>query len=109
MAKWYGKVGYAVNAETEPGIWEEQIITEIPYYGDVKSDRFKRQQSSNQVNDNIVISNVISIVADPFAYQNCSNIAYAEYLGTKWKVTDVDPQFPRLLLTLGGVYNGEQT
>ena len=105
MAKWYGKVGYAVNAETEPGIWEEQI-TEIPYYGDVKNDRFKRQQSSNQVNDNIVISNVISIVADPFAYQNCSNIAYAEYLGTKWKVTDIDPQFPRLLLTLGGVYNG---
>ena len=108
MAKWYGKVGYAVNAETEPGIWEEQI-TEIPYYGDVKSDHFKRQQSSNQVNDNIIISNVISIVADPFAYQNCSNIAYAEYLGTKWKVTDIDPQFPRLLLTLGGVYNGEQT
>ena len=107
MAKWYGKVGYAVNVETEPGIWEEQI-TEIPYYGDTKSDRFKRQQSSNQVNDNIVISNVISIVADPFAYQNCSNIAYAEYLGTKWKVTDIDPQFPRLLLTLGGVYNGQQ-
>ena len=105
MAKWYGKVGYAVYAEIEPGTWKEQI-TEIPYYGDIKSDHFKRQQSSNQVNDNIVISNVISIVADPFAYQNCSNIAYAEYLGTKWKVTDIDPQFPRLLLTLGGVYNG---
>ena len=106
MAKWFGKVGYAVTEEIEPGDWQEQI-TEREYFGDVISNRWKRQQTSDQNNDNINLSNVISIVADPFANQHCSNIAYVEYMGTKWKVTDIEPQFPRLLLTIGGVYNGQ--
>ena len=105
MAKWFGKVGYAVTENTEPGIWEPKI-TEREYYGDVISNRWKRQ-NSGEINDNINLSKTISILSDPFAIQNCSNIAYVEYLGTKWKVTDVEPQFPRLLLTVGGVYNGQ--
>ena len=105
MAKWYGKVGYATTEEIEPGYWESTIV-ERPYYGDVTSNRWMRQNSGN-INDNINISNVISIVADPFANQKCSDIIYAEYMGAKWKVTNVEPQFPRLLLTLGGVYNGK--
>lgn len=104
MAKWFGKVGYAVTEETEPGIWEE-TITDREYYGDVMSNRFKRQNSGD-VNDDINISQIISIVADPFAYQHCSKIIYVEYMGSKWKVSDVEPIFPRLQLTIGGVYNG---
>ena len=104
MAKWFGKVGYSVTEETEPGIWEE-TITEREYYGDVISNRFKRQNSGD-VNDDINISQIISIVADPFAYQHCSKIIYVEYMGSKWKVSDVEPIFPRLQLTIGGVYNG---
>lgn len=102
MAKWFGKVGYAVTEETEPGIWEE-TITDREYYGDVISNRFKRQNSSD-VNDDINILQIISIVADPFAYQHCSEIIYVEYMGSKWKVSDVEPMFPRLQLTIGGVY-----
>lgn len=105
MSKWFGKVGYASTEEIEPGLYEP-TITEKEYYGDVRSNRWKRQSSEN-VNDNINISNVISIIADPFALHKCSEIVYAEYMGTKWKVTDVEPQFPRLILTLGGVYNGQ--
>lgn len=107
MGKWFGKVGYAVTEETEPGIWEE-VITEREYYGDITTDRWKRQ-NSGEVNDNINLSNVISIVADPFAYQNCSNMIYVEIMGAKWKISDIDvSQRPRLILTVGGVYNGEQ-
>ena len=106
MAKWYGKIGYAITVETEPGLWEEQII-ESSYYGDVTTDRRKRQNSGG-VNDDINLSNVISIIADPFANQNCSNMVYIEFMGTKWKITDVEVQFPRLILTIGGVYNGKQ-
>ena len=102
MAKWFGKVGYAVTEETEPGIWEE-TITDREYYGDVISNRFKRQNSGD-VNDDINISQIISIVADPFAYQHCSKIIYVEYMGSKWKVSYVEPMFPRLQLTIGGVY-----
>lgn len=104
MAKWFGKVGYAVTEETEPGIWEE-TVTEREYYGDIISNRFKRQNSGD-VNDDINISQIISIVADPFAYQHCSKIIYVEYMGSKWKISDVEPIFPRLQLTIGGVYNG---
>ena len=107
MGKWFGKIGYAVTAETEPGLWEEQII-ERDYYGDMTSDRRKRQNSQG-VNDDLSISNVISIIADPFAYENCSHMAYAEIMGAKWKISDIEVQYPRLILTIGGVYNGYQT
>ena len=106
MAKWYGKIGYAITVETEPGLWEEQII-ESSYYGDVTTDRRKRQNSGG-VNDDINLSNVISIIADPFANQNCSHMVYIEFMGAKWKIIDVEVQFPRLILTIGGVYNGKQ-
>ena len=107
MGKWFGKIGYAVTAETEPGIWDEQIV-ERAYYGDMTSDRRKRQNSQG-VNDDLSLSNVISIIADPFAYENCSYMAYAEIMGAKWKISDIEVQYPRLILTIGGVYNGNQT
>lgn len=104
MAKWYGKVGYATKAETSPGIWEE-IITEKSYYGDVTSNRYKHQ-NSGIVNTDLNLTIYISILADPFAYNNCSDIAYVEYNNCKWKVSDIDPsQRPRIILTIGGKYN----
>lgn len=107
MAKWFGKIGYSTITETEPGIWENAIV-EKEYYGDLISNRFRRQNSGN-VNDDIVLSNTISILADQFVYQHYSQMVYVEVLGAKWKVTDVDAsQRPRLILTVGGVYNGEQ-
>lgn len=107
MSKWYGKVGYAITEEIEPGVWVDHIV-ERNYYGDVTSNYWKRE-SSDKVNDNINISNVISIVADPFAYNKCSNMVYVEYMDTKWKVTNIDVQRPRLILTVGGVWNGNTT
>lgn len=104
MAKWCGKIGYAITKETEPGLWEP-IIVERKYYGDLISNRWKRQNSGG-INDDINISNSISIIADPFANQNLGYMAYVEYMGTKWKISDVEIQFPRLILTVGGLYNG---
>lgn len=107
MAKWYGKIGYAETVETEPGVWEEQI-TERSYYGDLL--RIKRSlQNSGSVNDDINIANQISIVADPYAVNHIFSMRYAEFMGAKWKITDVEVEQPRLLLTLGGLYHdGEQ-
>lgn len=103
MAKWYGSVGFAKTVETEPGLWEEKIVEEH-YYGDLLSN-FRKLQNSGEVNDDVNIANKISMLADPFAVNNFHSIRYAEYLGTNWKVTDVEVQYPRLILTLGGVYN----
>ena len=106
MAKWYGNIGYAESVETEPGIWED-AITERPYYGDLTRDFIERRNSDN-VNDDVNIRNSISIVSDPFAIQNCSSMVYAEFMGKKWKISDVEVQYPRLILTIGGVYNGQK-
>ena len=104
MAKFYGKIGFGKTVETEPGVFEEEI-TSRNYYGDtIRNSRML--QSSDSINDNINIANQISILADPFAKDNFHTIRYAEYMGTKWKVTTAEVLFPRILLTLGGVYNG---
>lgn len=105
MAKFYGKIGYAITTETAPGVWRPSIV-ERNYYGDVTRN-LRRLESAQQVNDNINISDTISIVADPFAYENFFAMRYVEYMGAKWKISTVDVQRPRLLLTLGGIWNGE--
>ena len=103
--KWYGIIGYVETVETEPGIWEEQV-TERSYYGE--STRLASKfQTSGGVNDNVDISNELSIVADPFAIEKFHAIRYAVIGNVKWKVTTVTPQFPRLILSIGGVYNGD--
>lgn len=105
MAKFYGKIGYANTVETKPGVYEEQIV-ERSYYGDLIRNT-RRLQSADQVNDDINISNEISIVADPYATNNFHTMRYAVFMGTKWKILNVEVSYPRLILTLGGVYNGQ--
>ena len=104
MAKWFGKIGFAETKETIPGVWEEQI-TEREYFGDLTRNT-RRLQSSENLNDNITVDNEISIVADPFANQNFHAMRYVEFMGTKWKVSTVEVKYPRLLLSLGDIYNG---
>lgn len=104
MGKWFGKIGYAVTEETTPGVWVEQI-TERTYYGDIIHNT-RRLQTSDKLNDDINVSNEISIVADPFARDNFHAMRYIEFMGTRWKVSSVEVQYPRLILSLGGVYNG---
>ena len=103
MAKFFGNMGYAKTIETEPGVWEETII-EKPYYGDLVKNSSHYQSSSN-VNDNIAINNNISIVADPFASENFMHIKYVIFMNAKWKVSNVEIEYPRIILSLGGLYN----
>lgn len=106
MAKFYGRIGYAELVETKPGVWEERIV-ERSYSGDVARNT-RSLQPAGQVNDNIDVAAEISIVADPFAYQHFHSMRYVEFMDAVWKITKVDPQYPRLILTLGGLYNGKQ-
>lgn len=102
MAKFYGKIGYAETEQTSPGVWKEQIV-EREYYGDLIRNT-RRLQAADKVNDDINISNEISIVADPYAMSNFHSIRYAEFMGAKWKISSVEVSYPRLILTLGGLY-----
>lgn len=104
--RFYGKIAYAVTAETSPDVWQE-TITKKYYRGDVRRVT-RRLVSGDKVNDDINISNEISIVADAFALQNFQNIRYVEWNGTKWKVSSVTVDRPRLTLEIGGLYNGTE-
>ena len=125
MARFYGKVGYGVSEETVPGVWSERI-TERAYYGDVLND-LRSTASAEKVNDDVRLQHRISIVAEAYsdisslgayskAYseafsggsvlENYLQIKYVEWAGFLWTVYSVDVERPRLILSLGGVYNG---
>ena len=103
MAKFYGKIGYAITKETCPGVWEE-IVEERPYFGELTRIT-RRLDGNDKINNDVNINHDISIVADPFAYENFHAIRYVEYLGAKWKVSSIEVKYPRLILSVGGIYN----
>lgn len=106
MAKYYDMIGYGVTEDRGDGVWEE-TVTERPYYGDILRVS-RRWERTEHLNDDVNVSNQISIVADAYAYEHFSAIRYARWMGTRWKVTDVEVQRPRLILSIGGVYNGPE-
>ncbi len=110
MAKFYGIIGYTETVETKPGVWKPNE-TRREYFGDLIRNT-SGYESAGQVNDNLKIANEISIVADPYARQNFYSMRYVEFMefpGAKWKITSVEVQYPRLILTIGGMYNDGET
>lgn len=103
MAKYYGAIGYGKSVETSPGVWTDEI-TERSYYGDLIRNT-RRLESSDKLVSDINISNDISIVADQFANDNFHAMRYIEFMGAKWKIASVEVKPPRLILTIGGLYN----
>lgn len=106
MAKWRGKIGFGVQTEVRPTVWKD-VIEEHTYSGDVIRNTRSLQTSEN-LNDDINVANEISIIADPFANKNFHSMRYVEFMGDVWKITKVEVRYPRLILTMGGVYNGER-
>lgn len=104
--KWHGELGFATSVETTPGVWVEKITTRKTY-GEIRRSSRRLYSSPDKVNDDITISNSISVVADPYIQKNIYSIRYADFMGAKWKVTDIEVEYPRIILTLGGLYNGE--
>jgi len=104
MAKFFGAVGYGEMTETAPGVHEE-VITEFEYYGDFERNA-RGLQPGVDVNDDISVDASISIVADAYANEHFFAMRYVSWAGTLWKVSHVEVQRPRLILRLGGVYDG---
>lgn len=108
MAKFFGKIGYRDIKEVRSGIFMP-IITEREYFGDILRNISQQQESSTTENDELRLSNEISVIADQKAYECSASIAYIEYMGVKWKVSRVEVRHPRLHLFMGGVYNDPET
>lgn len=103
--RFFGEVGFVDTKETEPGIWTTDV-SERQYYGDVIQNN-RRWSSGENVNDNLVLNNQISIVSDDYLVSNFPAIRYVRWMGAEWKVTNATINRPRIVLTLGEVYNGD--
>lgn len=106
MARFSGEVGYGTTVESPAGsgVWVDQI-TEILYFGDVERS-IRRYPESETLHPDLAVNNSISIVADEYANQHFFNIKYVRWAGVNWTVTSVEVRSPRLILSLGSVYNG---
>lgn len=104
MAKWHGVVGYIKPVRTSPGVYDNKTI-ERNYYGDIIRNSRGWSTPSEGTNDNLTLNNQLSILADSFATDNSGFMKYVEIMGAKWKITNIEIQYPRLLLTIGGLYN----
>jgi hypothetical protein len=107
MARFRGSVGYATDQETAPGVWRE-VITEKSYFGDVLVNARRLVPASPEtLNDNLAVENSISIVADAYAVENFSAMRYVNWNGSNWTITSVKVLRPRLILTIGDLWNGD--
>lgn len=106
MAKWHGVIGYGIPTEVKPGVWKDEIV-ERTYFGNVKKNYGKWSETSISTNDDFTINNQISIISDPFANQNFTRMRYIVFMGVKWKIIGADIKRPRIIVNLGGVYNGK--
>ena len=105
MTRFHGKIGFVKTEETAPGVWST-VETVRSYYGDVKRMGYRWEAVQSSTNDQIVVSNYISVVADKFAYDNFDGMRWVEWLGKKWQINSVEMNRPRITLTIAGVYNG---
>lgn len=107
MAKFYGAVGFAVEeVETRPGVWQEGMVEHL-YMGDFTRNS-RQLREGEKINDDLSVQSQISIVADAYAREHFFAIRYVKWAGAFWKVAEVTPEHPRLLLRLGGIYNGQK-
>jgi hypothetical protein len=104
MAKFSGDIGFVITTETADGVWQEQK-TELHYTGDVIRDS-RSWETPDKVTGDIVIRNKISIIGNAFAFGNVSAMRYVVWMNVKWKISNIEVEPPRLILNLGGVYNG---
>lgn len=106
--KFSGKVGFWItDHETKPGVYEPMIV-EKSYVGDVQKNTRRFQSVENQQNENLVVNNRLSIISDLYMKKYWGSIKYVLWNGVKWKVISIDIEsYPRVILELGGVYNGK--
>ena len=106
MARFSGKIGYIEHVETSPSVWTEKV-TERQYYGDLTRN-VRKWGSGDGVNDNITFNQTISVVADPYLYDHAEHLRYVIFRGTKWKIKDFEINRPRVIISIGEVYHGDE-
>lgn len=105
--KFSGRIGFWIGDEQgKPGVYGPKMV-EKDYVGDVLRNSRKFQPAENQINENLVTTNKLSIISDIYMKNYWPSIKYVLWNGVRWKVNSVDiTSYPRVIIELGGVYNG---
>lgn len=106
MAKFHGNIGFEEQYEKTPGNWTSRTV-EKEYFGEVVSLFYNTRNGSETTNDELTVNKRISVVANDYAFKNFQFMKYIVYMGVKWHITSVEPQYPRLIISMGGVYNAK--
>ena len=102
--RYSGKIGYAVQTETSPGVWED-TITERAKLGTVKQ-RTEALDSGSSVLPEYRTTTSVSVLCDGVLKENYDNLRYLSHLGKNWVIASAVMEWPELILYIGEVYNG---
>lgn len=103
MGRFRGVIGFITTSETEPGVFTE-VVSERIYSGDIIQNSRRLEPSQNLI-DNVTINNRFSVVGDEYLFTHYLGLRYIVFAGQKWKITGAEHQRPRMILTVGGLYN----
>lgn len=106
MAKWAGKIGFAETVKGEDDISRTTIV-EQSYKGDVLQNN-RKWDDSERINGDFSISNRISVVAKDYMLTHLQYMRYITWQGAKWRITSVSVMYPRVILSIGDLYNGTE-
>ena len=105
MAKFYGKIGFGTEQETAPGVWE-LVIVERPYFGEIVREALNVVGGQTVLGES-KLNNTFRILADGYATENFMDMRYILWLGHYHEIVQVTlEQRPRMMVRVGGVYNG---
>lgn len=104
MAKFAGLVTYVVTKETVPGVWAE-VAESVTMRGDIIR-KGAVVQNGDKVNDDVVLNHRVSLVADDYALGNYQDIKRIQIDGREWNINNIEVQRPRIIVTVGGLWNG---
>ena len=106
MAKFRGVLGFVYDKETTPDVYTQEVV-ERTYRGDLM--KFSRRwEKTEYLNDSLTMNEEISIVADSYLLDNLYAIKYVKLKGVAWGIQSITPERPRIILSIGGIYNGPQ-
>lgn len=103
---WHGRIGYSKPEAVSPHV-TEMVVRELEACGHIETYKIRNESSQSQ-NGSIRLQMVIRATVPPPVFDLVPYISYASHLGHLWKVEDAAPDPPEIVLTLGGVYNGNK-
>ena len=102
--KYSGKIGFAVQVEKAPGVWEDQI-TERDYVGDILQ-RTESFSAGASVMPQVRTVTSVSVLSDGLLKDRYDDIRYVTYMGIKWMPLSIVQAWPRIEIFFGDQYHG---